>query len=242
MTDTNAAIDGLQGREIQTPYADPQTVACEIAGAMGHSEITDALEVGFGDLAETPFEKWSDFPEPATAFGAGSDGYAELVEDMTVVTPETIAERYGEEMVELATVAQERPACPQTPLAAVVSVVTRGFHGHIVQDRIIDEVDELTRASVEKESLGIDGYLKELAFDVKKNDLTCGRSDKTSLGVKEDNVELLISFAVVDNNTVRIGIEPTNTDNDETASHSIARATSAGTNPDSAETWDVDWS
>ena len=238
------SINELQGRVVTLDYSTDVQFGREMGEILKEKyDIPVESEViGASYFKSQKLDEVKNHPriEDILVNGYAEDGWATVLKSEVSgpVSPVSVMESMGDRIVESFNSIDGMciPGGVQFTPEFVITKVSQGIFGHYAQDSIINSVDVMERADISEESKGIDGYMWNLKFDVKKNDKSQKRAWDS--GMLQKSTELLVSFAPTDEKgEIRIGIEPNNEQVSSTPSHSIARNTRVGKEPITAAKW-----
>ena len=238
------SINELQGRVVTLDYSTDVQFGREMGEILKekYDIPVESQEIGASYFKSQKLDEVKNHPriEDILVNGYAEDGWATVLKSEVSgpVSPVSVMESMGDRIVE--SFNSINPMCVpggvQFTPEFVITKISQGIFGHYAQDSIINDVNVMERADISEESKGIDGYMWNLKFDVKKNDKSQKRAWDS--GMLQKSTELLVSFAPTDEKgEIRIGIEPNNEQSSSTPSHSIARNTRVGKDPITAAEW-----
>ena len=238
------SINELQGRVVTLDYSTDVQFGLKMAEILEekYDIPVESEEIGASYFKSQKLDEVKEHPriEDILVDGYAEDGWATVLKSEVSgpVSPVSVMESLGDRIVE--SFNSIHPMCVpggiQFTPEFVITKISQGIFGHYAQDSIINDVDLMERADISEESKGIDGYMWNRTFDVKKNDKSQKRAWDS--GMLQESTDFLVSFAPTDEKgEVRIGIEPNNEQVSSTPSHSIARNTRVGKDPITAAKW-----
>ena len=240
------SINKLQGRVVTLDYSTDVQFGLEMGEILKekYDIPVESEKIGASYFKSQKLDEVKEHSriEDILVNGYAEDGWATVLKSEVSgpVSPVSVMESLGDRIVQ--SFDYINPMCvpggPQFTPEFVITKVSQGIFGHYAQDSIINSVDVMERADISKESEGIDGYMWDRTFDIKKNDLTQKRAWDSNMLQK--STDFLVSFAPVEGKSaIRIGIEPNNEQVSSTPSHSIARDTQSwsGKDPITAAKW-----
>ena len=238
------SINELQGRVVTLDYSTDVQFGRKMAEILEekYDIPVESQEIGASYFKSQKLDEVKNHPriEDILVNGYAEDGWATVLKSEVSgpVSPVSVMESLGDKIVQSFNYIDPMcvPGGVQFTPEFVITKISQGIFGHYAQDSIINDVDVMERADISVESKGIDGYMWNFTFDVKKNDKTQKRAWK----MLQKSTDLLVSFAPTDEKgEVRIGIEPNDKQSSSTPSHSIARDTGSwsGADPITAAEW-----
>ena len=240
------SINKLQGREVTLDYSTDVQFGRKMAEILEekYDIPVESEEIGASYFKSQKLDEVKEHSriEDILVKGYAEDGWATVLKTMVSgpVSPVSVMKQMGDRIVQSFNYIDPMcvPGGVQFTPEFVITKISQGIFGHYAQDSIINDVDVMERADISVESKGIDGYMWNFTFDVKKNDKTQKRAWDANMLQK--STDFLVSFAPVDEKSaIRIGIEPNDKQSSSTPSHSIARDTRswAGDDPITAAKW-----